>query len=1132
MKDMTTLKIRLLGHFSTTYHEKELKELQQPRLQALLAYLLLRRGEVISRQQLAFLFWPDSTERQAKANLRTLLHRLKRFLPEAERFLFLEPRTVQWRAHGPYELDVAVFEEAYSEAANALAAGQVQQARTLFASAADAYRGDLLPQLYDDWVMESRTQLHNDYLSTLEQLAQEAENLREYPEAIRESRRLLRADPLRETTYRQLMRLHALNGDRATALHVYHTCVTTLARELDVEPSPITQRAYQRLLRLEEMGETRSAPEKPLVGQIPLVGREQAWQSLLRAWGQALKGKSRIILICGEAGIGKTRLAEELLNRVHHQGMTALSTRSYEAEGDLAYAPIANWLREDVLSPTLHSLADPWLVEVSRLLPELLAERPRLSAPGPLTERWQRQRFFEALARAILTKTQPLILHIDDLQWCDEETLTWLHYLLLRYHRQARFLVVGTVRAEEIAPDHHLNTWIGTLQREGLLTEIELEPLSTSETATLAGHIKGRELPSAIRQSLYQETEGNPLFIVESVRAGFVEQHRIPEVGDHLSRVPPKVQAVIEHRLGQLTSGARELVGAAAVIGREFGYAVLAASSGIDEDTLVLGLDELWYRKIIRERGGDAYDFTHDRIREVAYAHVSSARRRLLHRRVAEALEAIYPERSNEISGQLAVHFEQAGTRDKARIYCLQAGEQALSDYSRGRAKLYFDRALGLSSMASHELDALYGLSRVEFVLDDFESALLHVDKGLQLAANDDPRRSRLLYIKADAHMARYEVNESEVSVRQALAAAEMSGDQETKCQGLSLLGQIYSSHGDLDKELELITRALVISREEDNRWREGRTLADLGWLQAQRAEFGTAVDSATQALSLLQERDDQAGIAFAWNILGRAHGGKGDYEAAFHDFEQSRAVAETIDHKFFVAQVPNMLGWLSRQLCDYERALELDSEGVEIAKKWGKIPAEISAEINVQLDRLYLGEPERSLRGIRAVQRRIEEEAFGFHAWRWRLRYLYGQGLCLLALELPERALEMANEGLTLAEKTTSRKYIALNNALAGNALASLDRDKKALHALEVAVGLADDIGYQPLRWQERYRLAQLQTRAGADIESSQSLAAAVTVINTITNGLTEARRSHFLKSHPVQAVLQTLRQFTEETQ
>ncbi len=582
------------------------------------------------------------------------------------------------------------------------------------------------------------------------------------------------------------------------------------------------------------------------------------------------------------------------------------------------------------------------------------------------------------------------------------------------------------------------------------------------------------------------------------------------------------MQAVIEYRLGQLTPDARELVGAAAVIGREFSYAVLAASSGIDEDTLVLGLDELWYRRIIRERGGDAYDFIHDRIREVAYVHISNARRRLLHRRVAEALEAVYPDGPNEISGQLAVHFEQAGNREKARIYCLQAGEQALGDYSRGRAKLYFDRALALSTSASHELDALYGLSRVEFLLDDFESVVLHVDKGLRLAANDDPRRSRLLYLKADAHMARYEVNEGKASVRQALAAAEMSGDQETKCQGLSLLGQIYSSYGDLDKELELITGALDICREEGNRWREGRTLADLGWLQAQRAEFNASVDSATQALSLLQQTDDQAGIAFAWNVLGRAHGGKGDYEAAFHSFEQSRALAETIDHKFFVAQVPNMMGWLSRQLCDYERALELDSEGVEIAKRWGKTPAEISAEINVQLDRLHLGDAEGALCGLQAFQERIEEEAFGFHAWRWRLRYLYGQGLCLLALGLPAQALEMANEGMALAEKTTSRKHSALSFALAGDALASLGRDKKALHALEVAVKLADDIGYQPLRWQGRYRLAQLQKRAGADIESSQSLAAAVAVINSIASDLTEARRRHFLQAQPVQVVLQ----------
>ena len=152
-----------------------------------------------------------------------------------------------------------------------------------------------------------------------------------------------------------------------------------------------------------------------------------------KAWQATAAGEPGLVVLRGEAGIGKSRLAEELLAWAGQQGIATAKTRSYAAEGRLSYAPVTDWLRSDPLRIALARLDQIWLTEVARLLPELLSERPDLPHPEPLTEYWQRRRLFEALARAVLQATQPLLLLIDDLQWCDQETLEWLHYLPVSY---------------------------------------------------------------------------------------------------------------------------------------------------------------------------------------------------------------------------------------------------------------------------------------------------------------------------------------------------------------------------------------------------------------------------------------------------------------------------------------------------------------------------------------------------------------------------------------------------------------------------------------------------------------------------------------------------------------------------
>ncbi|MFQ6102464.1 MAG: ABC transporter substrate-binding protein [Anaerolineae bacterium] len=726
---MPTLHIHLLGDLRLVYGDAPVTTVNSPRLQSLLAYLVLHRDAPQPRYHLAFLLWPDSTEAQARTNLRNLLHLLRRALPDADRFLRADARTLQWRSGATFALDVARFESAVVRADQAEAAGAQTAVRVALEQAVALYRGDLLPSCYDDWILPERERLRQTFVDALERLILLLEGQRDYRTAIGYAQRLLRHDPLHEATYRRLMRLHALSGDRAGALRAYHTCATVLQRELDAEPSPATREAHERLLKVD----APPAPP-PLIAVSPLVGRDQEWAGLQAAWRRAATGHPGFVLLTGEAGIGKTRLAEELIEWADRQGIPTASARGYAAEGGLAYAPVAAWLRARPLPP----LDDVWLTEVARLLPELLVERSDLPHPGPLTETWQRQHLFEALARAVLEGNQPLLLLIDDLQWCDRETLRWLHYLL-RFDPQARLLIVGTLRPEETGADHPLASLLSALRRSGGLTEIELGPLDEAETASLGAHVAGRKLDPAMATHLYQETEGNPLFVVETVRAAAGDWSMVPDTRSLISSLrslPPKVQAVITARLAQLSSPARELVNVAATIGREFTFDVLARASDSDEDTLVRGLDELWQRRIVREQGADAYDFSHDKIREVIYEGLSPPRRIHLHRKVATALEELHEERTEEIAVQLARHYAEAGEGEKAVEYLLQAGDWARGLYAYQGAIEHYQRALAfLKEQGAHQRAArtLMKLGLTYHSAFDFRRARQAYEEGFTL---------------------------------------------------------------------------------------------------------------------------------------------------------------------------------------------------------------------------------------------------------------------------------------------------------------------------------------------------------------------------------------------------------------
>jgi DNA-binding SARP family transcriptional activator len=655
------LRARLLGTVDLRLGGRRLGPLGSARAESLLAYLLLHRDVPQPRQRVAFLLWPDSTERQAHTNLRKVLHTLRHALPDPDRWIDAGSRTLQWRTDAPVWVDVEQFEQA-------LAAGRLEAALA-------TYTGELLEGHYDEWLVGERERLAQMQLEALERLARRHREAQRWSEAVRCAERLVAQDPLREESHRLLMELSRAAGDRARAVRAYHVCAAALGRELGIEPSPETRALYESLVAIASTqpaiaaaSQVRGEPR----ATAPFVGRAGERARLGAVWREASGGRAQLALVTGEAGIGKTRLVDDLRARV---GAIAIEARAYPAEGPVAYGIAATWLRSQPVAARLARLAPADLGELARLLPELSG---RVAPPEPLPEAELRRRLFGALGRALLVAGAPLLLLVDDAHWADAQSLRLVHYLL-RAAPSARLLVVATARREELDAGHPLVGLTTALRSLGRLSEIELDRLDRAETALLAERVAGAPLDEGQLDRLYADSEGNPLFVVEALQ---------PDA----PTATPRVQAVIAGRLERLSPAASRLAGTAAAIGRAFTADVLSAACGLDEEAFVGALDELWRRGIVRAHGPNAYDFSHGRIRDAAYAALSPPRRRRAHRAIARAL--VHSE--GAAPAALALQYERAGAIAEAVRWYEQAAEAAQWLHAHADAVAALERALAL----------------------------------------------------------------------------------------------------------------------------------------------------------------------------------------------------------------------------------------------------------------------------------------------------------------------------------------------------------------------------------------------------------------------------------------------------
>jgi len=706
---------RVLGPLEVE-HDGAPVDLGRPKQRALLAMLLVNANRVVPTDRLVEDLWPGDLPADPAAALQVQVSRLRQVLAGCgcDAQAVLESRKPGYVLHvADEELDVARFERLADEGRRAVAAGSATEGANRLAGALALWRGPLLADFAGEpFTRAPAARLEELRVAAAEHWVDAELALGHHATMVAEVRRLADANPLRERLWAQLMLALYRSGRQAEALRAFSELRRSLADELGIDPSPALQRLEEMvLLQKPELDwrppETASAARaRPRRRQsaidvdddgYPFVGRQAELELVAAAWDDARAGGPGLILLGGEPGIGKTRLAMEHARRAHREGADVLVGRCDE---DLAvpYQPFAEALSRAVRqlpADELASLLGTRGAELVRLVPDLADLVPDLRPPPPSDPETERYRLFDAVAGALATLSRhaPVVLVLDDLHWATAPTLLLLRHLVTRSEPMP-VLAIGTYRHTEVDDGHPLAEVLGEPGRLPNVTRVVLRGLDEEAVHGFVRAVTGRVGSEGLARSIHSGTAGNPLFMREMLR-------HVEESGPDGADVPEGVRDVVRRRLHRLSDTTNRLLVVASVIGSEYDLAVLQGAVGFDEEAVLAGLEEAVSAGLVADVAGPGLRqrFTHALVRATLYDGLTAARRAQVHRRVAEAVEAVHPGQTHDHLAELAHHFARAaaiGGAPKAVAYSALAGEKALGQLAHDDAAGYFRQALDL----------------------------------------------------------------------------------------------------------------------------------------------------------------------------------------------------------------------------------------------------------------------------------------------------------------------------------------------------------------------------------------------------------------------------------------------------
>jgi DNA-binding SARP family transcriptional activator len=746
---VSDLHLAFLG-LPEVHHDGRLISFRTRKVMALLVYLAVEGG-MHSREKLTTLLWPESDEPQGRMVLRRTLLLLRQGLHEESESPLLAHIIVEREALGcnlssNIHLDLQIVKKVIDlSREHSLhlkhTAQQSERDRAVVAqllAAVAVYRGNFLDGFslddapeFDDWMRMQRHAWHNRINLVFDRLSLLQSHRGEIEDAIEVATRWLVHEPLNETVYQRLLQLYLTIGNRDAALRTYEACHTMLAEELHAKPAPETEALHARIRmtanisssspvfrssRLQAKVESSSS----MLVEGPLVGRTDEYSQLVETFYRTTQGQTLVVILTGEAGIGKTRLAKEFLHWAAAHGADVLQGGAFETGGRLSYQPLVESLRSRIERENAPDdlLSDTWLAELSRLLPELRDRYPDLQAPEG-DEATARNRLFEAMSRLghALAKRTPVVLFIDDVQWADADSLDLLSYVGRRWtEMETPLLLILNMRSESLINSNTLAQWLAGLEHDLSMTSLKLSVLQYEDTLRLLLSLGKGDSDTETQglaqfaQWLFAETGGQPFYIVEMLKALLEREVLVSsQMNDGswaidlssaangkirlLSMLPSSIRDIIRSRLAQLTVEAFALLAAGAVLGHGFTFERVCKIADLKESEGLPALDEVLKNQVLQEASAQGetevrYFFVHDKIRDIIYTEAGDARRRIFHRRALEILELelVHP-------GELAHHALAAGLKEPAFRYNVAAGNHAMELFAVRDAIGYYEQS-------------------------------------------------------------------------------------------------------------------------------------------------------------------------------------------------------------------------------------------------------------------------------------------------------------------------------------------------------------------------------------------------------------------------------------------------------
>jgi class 3 adenylate cyclase/tetratricopeptide (TPR) repeat protein len=853
----------------------------------------------------------------------------------------------------------------------------------------------------------------------------------------------------------------------------------------------------------------------------PIVAREAELSRIEVALGAVMEGTGRVLLLGGEPGVGKTRLAQEAMLAARNRGFLIATGRCYEPQQTVPYYPFMEAMSHAYKAATMSlrsELPRIW-PDVARLLPDL---PPGLQAPAASGSREDQQRLFWQVTGFLqaLAERQPIALLLDDVQWADSASLDLLQHLA-RHTRASRVFLLGVYRDIEVSAAHPFEAVLRDLGREHLVERLSVRRLTPEGNAALLASSFGLErVSNEFADLLYARTEGNPFFTVEILH-DLVERGDIYHESERWRRqeqvdlvLPDTVRSVLTQRLARLPLSTHTTLQEASVLGQTFRVTDLQAMSTQSTETVEGAIEEAETAVLLREAGPDSCTFQHVLIQQALYSELSARRKLRLHRAAGEALERLGEHEREERVAELAYHFGRTENLPRALTYSLQAAEHAREAGARREEAALLGQALDAATRLKDlalvaELRARRGQA--------FNAVALWIDASRELEAalagltpDQAELRARILVEQASASYFRGSLNARSYAA-EALEIAERIGRDDLAARAMSDLAICDTNIGLVRESQPRFEQAFA--RAGDDHFTSLHTGLDqygLNWYYL--SHYDEAVKYTRHALGLARSLHDPAIITRTLGNLGMALTGCGRYAEALSVFAEARQRGSEGKVWMWVARSISMCAGLHLALGDFARAEELTEEAREVNRLVGFANVTASTGVDLVLNftrRHAAGRAEELLPSLKDDVMK----AFGSHAWLLALRFAQAQAEVRFEQGAFADAIRCTEESLDRARHTGRGKYEVLGLQTQAQALAGLGQTKQAIPLLRTAVERARMIGDPALFLRVAGVLLAVQ---GDDLLLAEVEAA----VERIEQALPDELRRTFAETEPVQLV------------